>query len=191
MRFKQFEGPYRWVFKDPDTDYEYRADSKRDLVRLIVSYRAQNGLDEIEFLGDVIDNYLCGIPENKGKCIPVHKLKRGLMQTLRGGVALLETWLYDKTTTQEVADARADVCVKCPHNTFPEVGAFNHWANQVAEACVGDKRSFHNDQLGVCDICTCPLRAKVFYGGEIELSKEELAQMPGFCWQKKEVEARG
>lgn len=192
MKFKALEGPVYWTFTDPDSGYIYRANSKPDLVKFIVSYRAQNQLPEIEYLGETIDNYLCHHPSNKGRCEPMPSLKRGLMKTIRGGIALLETWLYDKTVTQEKADERAAVCVECPHNVFPRIGAIDKWSDAVAFACLGDDRkSKYNDKLGHCEVCSCVLKSKVFFGGEIELTKHELVQMPDFCWQKKEVEARG
>lgn len=190
MQFKPLEGPSYWAFKDPDSGYEYKANSKKELVKLIVSYRAQNELDEIQFLDLVIDNYLCSLPANVGRCRPIPSFKRGLMQTIRGGIGLLENWLYDKTVDQETADSRAEVCLKCPNNIFPKMGGFDRWATEVAIAALGDDRkSFHNDQLGVCEICSCPLRSKIYIAPElVELTKAELAQMPDFCWQKKEVQ---
>lgn len=184
--FKPFKSPYRFVFKDPDTGRQFHAKDKKALFNQVVSYREQNKLPLLEELSAVIDNYLCGLPENVGNCQPV-KLKRGLLTTLRGGIAVIENFFYGekRMVSQETAEARAEICLKCPHNIFPDKDLFVKWSDEVAEATTHGRRTSQHDKLGNCGVCSCTLKAKVFYGGEIELPKDQFNALPDFCWQRE------
>lgn len=186
LKFNQLSTPGSFIFKDPDVQKTYKADSFKQLISYIRSYRQQNELPEISYLEVVVEHYLCGLPENQGKCVPRSKLKRGLIPTIRGGIALLTSVLYSKFVSQEVADERSAICKKCPHNYFPDKGKFIKWSDEIAEqATAGRKSKYHND-LGNCGVCSCPLRAKVWYGGEIKYTEPDLSKFPDFCWQRKE-----
>lgn len=97
---------------------------------------------------------------------------------------------YNSYVQQGEADRRASICIKCPHNVFPDKGPFLKWSDDIAKEAVGDRRSVHHDELGNCEICTCPLRAKVWTGDPIDLPADQLAQMRSVrtmdgkaCWQ--------
>ena len=56
----------------------------------------------------------------------------------------------------------------------------------IALHSVGDRKVTLQDQLGHCDGCSCVLKAKVHYGGEINLSSEEeevIRCCNPDCWQ--------
>lgn len=186
MRLIPFAGPKRYVFKDPDTGFKFRAANKKDLIKHIVAYRAQNELEPIDRLTDVLENYWCSLPENTGACEPNRHIPRSMHQYVKGGVGLLMNLFYGEKNIvpQEEADRRADVCLGCPYNKFPDKNAFERWADDLAQKSVGDHRSKHHEQLGNCEVCSCNMRAKVFFGGKIELTEEELEKMEEVnCWQ--------
>lgn len=186
FKFNPFLAPKAWKFKDPDTGRDYKGTSLADLCTKIRGYREQNNLQPLEFLEATIVNYLCMLPENIGGCRPAEPLKRGIIQTFKGGIALLKDIAYKTFVSQEVADARAKICAGCPLNVFPDKGEFVHWADVIAEASLGKKRSAYHDQLGNCEACTCLMRSKVFYGGEITLTDDEKFKMKKAnpnCWQ--------
>lgn len=187
--FRPFTGPVEYTFKDPDTNYIYKAATQKELYHRITSYRRQNELEPIEHLDLVVNNYLCGLPENFGSCQSL-SLERNLMGYVRGGLALLKNMLYQKFVSQAKADERGSICIQCPHNVFPDKKNFVKWTDQMAEASVGDRKSIHHDALGNCEICTCVLKSKVFFGEQISLPKEEYTQLPGFCWQKIEGKSK-
>lgn len=184
-KFKPFTGPVEYKFVDPDTKYLYKAPDKNELLYRIVAYRRQNELEPIDNLDYVVDNYLCGLPENFGSCQD-HHLDRHLMGYIRGGLALLKNMLYKKYVTQEMADYRGSICVGCPLNVFPDKKGFLKWSDKMAEAAVGDRKSIHHENLGNCEVCSCVLKAKVFYGDNITLPEDEYNALPEFCWQRKE-----
>lgn len=188
MRLAPFKAPKRYVFKDPDTGYIHEAADRATLVRNIVAYRSQNGLDLIEELPAVLENFWCGLPENfnRGICVKAPPLKRGLVGFIKGGVALLENLFYGEANmvSQEVADERSEQCKGCKYNVFPEKTNFEQQADSIAELCTGGRKSKNHTEIGNCKVCTCPLRAKVFYAGPYDLTDEERKKMREVnCWQ--------
>ena len=185
-RPKPFLGLQVYAFTDPDTFFKFKAPSLEALCAHIRRYREQNGLPPIEFLEDVVINYCCGLKANLGVCEEYpYPLKRGVFHYIKGGMSLLQNVLYDRMVSQEEADRRAKICTNCPHNVFPDKGAFIKWSDRLAEASTGGKRSAHHNELGNCAVCTCPLRAKVWAVPPFGNSEEENKALPDFCWQKK------
>lgn len=188
LMFNQFNSPKRFIFKDPDNQSKvYEGVSYQDLYAKIRGYRSQNEMSEIPYLETVVENYLCRLPENVGKCVPRPPLKRGLIPTIKGGIALIQNLMYSKFVSQEVADERALICVSCPKNVFPDKGPFLRWSDEIAELSVGKRRAKDHDRLGNCEVCSCPLRAKVWYTGPFKFTRRQISKFPDFCWQKKEA----
>lgn len=184
MKFKPLETTADFDFIDPDTGFQYREVSREALIQRIVAYRLQNELPSLDALPAVLENYWCSKPCNKGKCEKNTQLHRSLWTTLRGGITLLVNLWYEKTATQEVAEKRAEQCASCPNNEFPDKGAFTKWSDDVATASVGEKKTSYHEQLGNCKVCTCVLKAKVFYDGSASFSTEENAEFRKVnCWQ--------
>lgn len=194
-KFKILNSPSVFVFKDPDTGREFTGKSIAEMLPAIRGYRSQNELEELEYLPQVIENYLCSLPQHKGMCEPVKSPKRSVIQYLQGGVALLKNIAYASFCSQEEADRRSEICSRCPRNEFPNrTSHFTNWANDLANRSVGDRKSSHHNDLGVCGICSCPLRGKVHWAGKIKLTKENLEEMKKLdnpkCWQVPLAEVR-
>lgn len=187
-RLSPYSGPQKWCFKDPDTGRIYEAADKLKLIHQIQSYRAQNELVPLQEIGAVIDNYLATLPENRANAEVAPPLRRGFTAYIKGGIALLDFVFYgDKAMVpSSTAEERAAICTSCPQNQFPDKGGFVRWADDLAEACTGGKKTTAHELLGNCMACSCNLRSKVWYKGPFILSAEETAQMPSFCWQLKE-----
>lgn len=184
LKFKPFHGPLNYRFKDPNTGFKFEASSEKELISRIRSYRSQNNLEPLEFLEAVIENYLCHQPENAGGCTPRGEFKRGIFAYLKGGIVLLQNLMYSSFAPQEVADARSAQCKDCKFNVFPDRDKFIKWSDDIAIASVGDRRSAGHESLGNCEVCSCPLRAKVFFAGKVSLSETEQSEMRTVnCWQ--------
>lgn len=190
LTFAPFQHPANYFFIDPDTGHRYRAATKKKLFEQILNYREQNRLPAIPALELVLENFWCSQPENIGKCKRL-KLKRGWMQTLRGGIALLENLFYGEhnMVPPPVAEERAKICIKCPFNQAPDKGPFLKWSDEVAEAATGGKKVPQNDELYNCMVCSCPLKAKIWHKGPFDLSEDEEKRLPDFCWQRKDPTA--
>jgi hypothetical protein len=189
-RLLPYLAPHKIAFQDPDTGRKFIAKTKAELIQKIVTYRAQNELPEIEHLNIVLENYWCSLPENNGICEEA-KLERGLLAYLNGGISLVKNMLYPKFATQEEAERRAAICVTCPHNVIPgetveEKKGFLKWSDDLAYHAIGDRKTPYDESLGNCQICTCPLRPKVFWGRKIELPKDHEIQTIPECWQRRE-----
>lgn len=160
--------------------------SKSALMDRINAYRAQNNLERIEYLSLVLESYWCSLPENNGKCVPVDKLPRGAMGFLRGGMALLQNIFYGEFAPQWLAEMRAGQCKSCIFNSFPDHTGFNKWADEIAVASVGSRKTTAHNELGLCAVCTCPLRAKVWYKGTVSFTPEQEKSFKSVdCWQLK------
>lgn len=185
-KFKPFESSGTVEFKDPDTGYVHKGKNLNELYVGIIRYRVQNELDPIENLNEVVENYLCGLPENCNKCHGV-ELHRSLYQYIKGGVALLKNMYFQKFAPQSVAEERGRQCVKCVHNVFPDKDMFMGWADDFAIMQVGENKVSMHNELASCEVCTCSLRSKVFFDGELDKFKEdEVAKMKAVnCWQLK------
>lgn len=185
-KFRAFEAPAYWVFIDPDTNHSFSGKDKPSLLKDIVNYREQNMLEPIERLDLVVDNYLCGLPENSYKC-EGYELDRRWSQYMKGGLALLKNLAFKKFATQEEAERRSKICEKCPYNVFPDKGPFMKWSDDIAAGCVGERKTKNHQKLGSCAVCSCVLRSKVFYVGELDkFSEEDLVKLKKVgCWQPK------
>lgn len=183
-KFKAFQGSTIQEFKDPDTGFLFKSATRPELLREIITYRINNRLEPIEMLNATIDNYLCAQECNVGKCEENTKLHRSIMTTIKGGITLFTNVLLKVTVSQEEADRRAAICVKCPKNIFPDKDGFVKWADDLASRMTGDKKSKYHNELGNCSICTCNLKGKVWYKGTLSLPEDQLAEMKSVgCWQ--------
>lgn len=186
--FKAFEAPYRYDFVDPDTGHKFIDYNRDSLIDRIVAYRSQNRLAPIEKLPEVLNNYWCSQPENVGKCRPCEEeVTRGFYAVLQGGITLLKALAMKHFSPQEVADARSEQCKDCKYNSFPDRGPFRVWIDDVAVSCVGSRKSKHHEDIGICAVCTCPLRSKVFIEEKLPaFTPKQVELLRGVkCWQLK------
>ena len=193
-KFKPFRGPLSWSFIDPDLHIQYTAKTRDDLLKQITETRKQNNLEDIPHIDIILDNYLCSKPENMGSC-EFFNLPRTFMQYVEGGVAYFLNMRYKKIVPLEEAQRRANICLtKCTptedldygFNRNVSVNPLEDYTNQMFEAQVGEQPKVEGfDKLHTCTCCSCPLKSKVYYGGEINNSKYVEASLPDHCWQKK------
>jgi len=186
-RFRAFEAPANLTFKDPDTGHVYKSTTFSSLYTDIIRYRQQNNLEPLEGLREVVENYLCGLPENNGKCQQNTEMSRSFSQYVQGGIALLKNIAYRKFASQREAEERAHQCLKCEFNVFPDKGNFLNYADNIAIMQVGERKTSLDKDLGNCAVCTCVLRSKVHYDGKLnKFSAEELVKLKKVnCWQLK------
>lgn len=185
LRFKTFEPSRSFQFKDPDTGFIHTAKNFKQLCQGIIKYREQNELEEIEEIEFVVENYLCGLPENCNSCVERKGMSRSFMQYVKGGVMLLKNAFFQEQVAQDVAEKRAAQCVTCKFNIFPDKGPFIAWSDDVAIQQVGERRVSVHNQLGNCDICSCALKSKIFFGGKLpRFNEEEVKKLESVnCWQ--------
>lgn len=90
-------------------------------------------------------------------------------QRLAAGVKSLADWLGEggKPVEASLSESRAAVCVKCPKNLQGDMTSwFTKPASALIRKWIGTRQDLglktsHDDRLGVCSSCACPLKLKV------------------------------
>ncbi len=110
------------------------------------------------------------------------------------GVQTLREWLGEDgiTVERELAQQRAEVCKKCPHNTegnallgaaAEAVKRHVEFKNKVLLRVDGEK------SLGLCDICGCYLKTKIWIPINLirrHMPAGEWEKFPSPCFQRDE-----
>lgn len=115
------------------------------------------------------------------------------------GVQTYLDWLGEggQPVTKKLATERGAICLQCPQNKKGDWKTF--FTEQVSSGImkmfgmIHDLKleTQHDEKLGVCDICLCPLKAKVWAPLthiKRNIPEKVLFELPGFCWIKKEEE---
>lgn len=170
-----------------------------------------------DVVADELDQFTClRLANDPNYCAPspggnpLKKVNR-LSSTMRAGVkdavaavekvvagaGVMVDWLGDglKPVSQELANARATVCSTCPNNqpkdllSFFTVPASDLIRQQIEIKNEMKLATPFDEKLGICVVCACPLRTKVWSHMEHvlkHLKPDVKSQLPGFCWMVKE-----
>jgi hypothetical protein len=121
----------------------------------------------------------------------------GAIKQLAAGAEILREWLGEGAVpvARELAEARAETCVKCPENGL---GDLTRWFTTFTSESIRkgvealqkqDLKVVKHDKLGICNVCLCPLKLKVFTPLKHitpHLSAEVQAKLPAHCWMVTE-----
>lgn len=93
---------------------------------------------------------------------------------------------------QAEGDRRAAICAKCPHNVIPAgKGWLQNWTDGQMLKSVEGRETTSQDKLGVCDVCSCELRAAVWWQPDIIAATTRDAKFardfPAHCWKRKVI----
>jgi hypothetical protein len=141
-------------------------------------------------------------PDGLASSEPPPKSPR-LLQKLRdvvGGGETLVDWLASNADAvpNELANSRAAVCAGCSKNAKGDWTTFFTVpvANAIRLAHESRKQmklsTPYDEVLGVCKVCTCPLRLKVHFKVEdlkVKLGDQTVSQLPEWCWIVRELHA--
>lgn len=111
------------------------------------------------------------------------------------GADILKNWLGSGgiCVSQEVAQARANVCLKCPMNSD------THAFTEGVAAAIKDHLEFKNSQglrvegeksLHTCKICLCANRLKIWCPLDLlerRMTEDERGMYPTECWLSDEL----
>jgi hypothetical protein len=117
----------------------------------------------------------------------------GAVKKLERGIETLLEWETSglPPVPLETANWRASICVQCPQNgkgdlsRFFTVPASEQIRLHMERLHSLNLSTFHDGKLGVCEMCLCPLKLKVFCPSELvnkHLTAELLSELPGECW---------
>jgi hypothetical protein len=108
---------------------------------------------------------------------------------IHGKVRRGESVFVDQTE----GDRRAAVCVNCPHNVIPAgKGWLQNWTDGQMLKSVEGRTTASQDRLGVCEVCSCELRAAVRWQPDIIATTTRDAKfarrLPRHCWKRQILE---
>ena len=98
---------------------------------------------------------------------------------------------------QSEADRRAAICtggtqpgMRCQFNVTPESKSWaEEWTDAKMLKSVEGRSTAYQDRLAVCTVCSCELRASVWWTPDIiaasQRDKSFVRRFPDFCWKKK------
>ena len=94
---------------------------------------------------------------------------------------------------QTEGDRRAAICVNCPHNVIPAgKGWLQNWTDGQMLKSVEGRTTASQDRLGVCEVCSCELRAAVWWQPDIIATTTRDAKfarrLPRHCWKRQILE---
>ncbi len=136
-----------------------------------------------------------GSPLPKASPLP-HHLSRNVANVAAGSEVLVE-WIASgaEAVSKITADNRARICAQCPQNKKGDLLSF--FTKPVSEA-IRKLMSARSEwkletpddaALGVCSVCSCPMKLKVWMPIErirSKLSPETIAALDPSCWIPKE-----
>jgi len=133
------------------------------------------------------------------KTTPLRRLADGVgaavegVKRLAAGAALLFEWEESKTepVANELAAKRAEICVRCPKNDPEHMSKY--FTTAVSEMLRKKLQrlhemkltTVHDQQLGICAACFCPLKLKVFCPFDLiekHIRQEDRPQLDPQCW---------
>jgi len=120
------------------------------------------------------------------------------IQQANVGRKVLRDWLGEggEPVPLPQAQARAAICLKCPHN-FRGSWLWSMATAKAIDVQMGQKAELlltvdGEEDLKICDKCGCQLKLKVhvpFVHIYRYLADEALTKYPDSCWQKQELHA--
>jgi len=202
LKQKNKAPPGGWRYTDPDTGFRFKRRYARfsELEDHVRRYRLLNDLPSIPSLSLVIQDWLCSQSNMESYCRGIEVVSRTLKQYLKGAQASAKMIAAGEKAyvPQQVAEARAEVCVSCRYNKKSDKHSrLQRYTDKYVKSMVGDRRTSFDEKLHSCDICSCPLRPKVHVSqriieesltrGERKIFKVPLLALDGktkfICWQ--------
>jgi len=181
-------------------------------VQLIIKHRLANGAitarhklrTDVSGVADELENYtrarlgMALMGADSPKTQPPQALPpavRGAVAAaarLAEGVALLIDWLpTGQTVAPDLSARRGGVCAVCPKNVDKAFASFftepvSERLRKMVEARKDLKlETPHDEKLGICDVCLCPMKLKVHVPLQDIVTKTKpatLSEFPEHCW---------
>lgn len=178
-------------FVDPDDYYVYRGilsgneiipyHTIDELLRHIQARRESLDLPFIKGLESHVEHYIYQLGHAPRSLFTRDKSRhtRSIASDIRTGAALavsLSKAVYSGTkgtgysgwVDKGLATKRASGCINCKFNKINnDPGFLREKADAVARTFKGKRETEHDDELGTCEICECPLDLKVYLDEQV------------------------
>lgn len=190
--------PGGWRYTVPETNWKSGSYTNwPQLLDNLKAHYAAAGYDMPSDIFDKVEAQICA--ENREYCGDgpslLSRLVGGvkeLRHTFHNALTCLSTLVSNRAgsgerPSQQLADARAAVCVACPQNVAIAPCSTCNMAtlNRLVERLVGAAKTASDDQLKFCSVCHCNLKAKVWTKHEAiwnHMSDGKKAALPETCW---------
>lgn len=211
--------PGGWAFDQKAPDGSIRKFSEMgpfgDAVLKIQNYRKGNGIkpDDVDSIAHELEVFTCArLGNDPNWCeskknsllsrisvLPAHVLKAAhRVADVGRGVQIISDWLGDGgvPVSQELANGRGAVCLKCPLNQDGHNVA--KLTDKIAEAILDQRRKKLEMNLRVegeadlhtCEVCLCHLPLKVWVPIKTIAERTHpklMEKFPEYCWMKTET----
>lgn len=186
-----------WFYRVPETGVQFtcRTGMKELLPKIRQHYDA-NKLTVPENLPELVEHFICvHVDESfcEGESLPgepKRKKRLGFFDIMKFTEVLFKRYSVspDKFfVKQDVADSRAQTCMKCNQNLLgicTSCTGLKEWAAKL----VANRKTKYDSCIGVCSVCGCVLSSKIHVGVEyLGETEESLSEAPAECWVKKEM----
>lgn len=159
----------------------------RAIVKQIASLQKKNGVYESdEPIWDYCNSIWC--KRDPKRCMSeevmtqqnVRQTRSKALRFLIALKALVKNGL--QPVEKSVADERAKICSRCPHNKKTEkCGMCIATAKAITKGLIGNRQTKYDANLKQCAQCGCELKAKVHFP-----ITEDGVTYPAHCWVTKE-----
>jgi hypothetical protein len=212
--FKFYDASLRWT-SPPNASFQVICDGLRTARMANPGLSAARGLStDPNVIAEEVDAFNSAICESHGWSDfitgsaggaaqvpfpqPQHRPALNVVRNAAVGSSILIEWISSgaEAVPQEQANRRAEICSRCPLN---KKGDWTSWftgpVSSAIKAALGKKNDFKlstpfDEQLGVCEACSCPMSLKVFvpfdkfYPKMTQPAKDALDKN---CWIKSEA----
>jgi hypothetical protein len=191
FRQRNLTPPSGYTYRVPETGGDFEAGHLEALVILVRSHYVANKIEIPADLEARIEHDLClRNPEDfcrgtyrqgdrQTQVVSTSDVKEATRRTTR-----LKWGHGDFLAPLEEAEARAVVCAGCTENTQGFCTTCNGLKAYVIDA-IGDRKTSVDEKLGVCGVCKCLIRAKVWISKaalKAVTSEAEALKYPVSCW---------
>jgi hypothetical protein len=191
--------PNGWRYIQPESGVRFEHYSRDAFFRNIQAHRLANGYAIEPGWEAAIEDQLCrehAAEWGPGICqraVHLGERRPVSMAAMQGFFNTMGAWVSGGAgfVPQEVADARAAICVTCPNNAA-NPGSCGGCADRILRGItrlIGRRRTRYDASLGSCAICSCSLAVAVHFPLEAQqagLSEElrEAFRAVPFCWKR-------
>lgn len=172
---------------------------------IVAQHNLSTNFDAVAAELETFNKRRLGIPDQPSpKSLPPRSLPQAVAAAVAAvgkmadGIGLLLEWLPEgKSVAPELSEKRAHTCAHgansqpCPFNGKGDLTSWfsvpvSEKLRKMTEARKDLKLETSEDQnLGVCNVCLCPLKLKVHVPMDFvekHTKPETMAQFPSFCW---------
>lgn len=203
--------PGGWNCRVPETETVFSNPNFSQLAEVVRAHLSKHGLDPADAESRIHETTAKRlVAQGHGKWVKrAEPIKRTVRQYAAGVVARTLLWWkesplhgllkgkFDRGESpfvdQAEADRRAAICVICEKNAIPTgKGWAQNWTDRKMLDCIAGKMTASHDDLGICSVCTCELRASVWWPADIlkiVTPKSDIPKHPEICWKRKILEA--